>query len=112
MNCPYNFFLGRILNRFSKDVGAMDELLPRAMLEALQVLTMMFGILVMVVIVNYWMIIPAVVMLALFYIARGYYLRTAQNLKRLEGVGEIYLLTKACIKSTTALQSNFFQINN
>jgi ABC-type multidrug transport system fused ATPase/permease subunit len=28
---------GRILNRFSKDIGAIDELLPRAMLESIQV---------------------------------------------------------------------------
>lgn len=28
---------GRILNRFSKDMGAIDELLPRGMMEALQV---------------------------------------------------------------------------
>ena len=28
---------GRILNRFSKDIGAIDELLPRNMLESIQV---------------------------------------------------------------------------
>lgn len=28
---------GRILNRFSKDVGTMDEILPKTMLEAIQV---------------------------------------------------------------------------
>lgn len=28
---------GRILNRFSKDIGAIDELLPRSMLESIQV---------------------------------------------------------------------------
>jgi ABC-type multidrug transport system fused ATPase/permease subunit len=28
---------GRILNRFSKDIGAIDELLPRCMLESIQV---------------------------------------------------------------------------
>jgi ABC-type multidrug transport system fused ATPase/permease subunit len=28
---------GRILNRFSKDIGTIDELLPRCMLESIQV---------------------------------------------------------------------------
>jgi hypothetical protein len=28
---------GRILNRFSKDMGSIDELLPSAMIDALQV---------------------------------------------------------------------------
>nr|XP_046485751.1 ATP-binding cassette sub-family C member 4-like isoform X2 [Neodiprion pinetum] len=77
---------GRILNRFSKDVGAMDELLPRAMLETLQVFTVMLGILVMVSIVNPWTIIPMIFVAALFYFIRIYYLKTAQNIKRLEGI--------------------------
>lgn len=28
---------GRILNRFSKDMGAIDEVLPRGMMDAIQV---------------------------------------------------------------------------
>jgi hypothetical protein len=31
------FFPGRVLNRFSKDMGAVDEQLPKAMLETIQV---------------------------------------------------------------------------
>lgn len=38
---PMSFFhanpSGRILNRFSKDMGSVDELLPQAMLDCLQV---------------------------------------------------------------------------
>jgi hypothetical protein len=30
-------FSGRVLNRFSKDMGAVDEQLPKAMLETIQV---------------------------------------------------------------------------
>ncbi|XP_046746888.1 ATP-binding cassette sub-family C member 4-like [Diprion similis] len=77
---------GRILNRFSKDVGAMDELLPKAMLEALQIFTVMLGILVMVAVVNQWMLIPTIIMAVIFYTIRVYYLKTAQDIKRLEGI--------------------------
>lgn len=66
----------------------MDELLPRAMLEALQILTIMAGILVMVILVNYWMAIPAVALLVIFYGMRIFYLKTAQGIKRLEGIGK------------------------
>lgn len=41
---PMRFFhvnpSGRILNRFSKDMGAVDEVLPMAMLDVLQVCTL------------------------------------------------------------------------
>lgn len=77
---------GRILNRFSKDMGAVDELLPRAMLEAIQIFMVMSGILIMVFIVSPIMIVPAVFLAGAFYFIRKIYLATAQDVKRLEGI--------------------------
>lgn len=82
------------MNRFSKDVGAMDETLPRVMLEAIQIFLIISGVLVMVMIVNHWMLIPMAVLAVLFYYLRLLYLRTAQNIKRLESVGKYAVLRK------------------
>lgn len=69
-------------------MGAMDELLPRATLDAIQIFLVMMGILVMNFIVTPWMVIPAVILGALFYYFRSVYLSTAQDVKRLEGVSK------------------------
>nr|CAD7572757.1 unnamed protein product [Timema californicum] len=77
---------GRVLNRFSKDMGAIDELLPILMLEVIQIFLVMSGILTMVSIVNYMLIIPMLCVAPIYYKIRSIYLCTAQDIKRLEGV--------------------------
>lgn len=76
------------MNRFSKDVGTMDEVLPKIMLEGLQMIFVICGILIMEMIINHWMLIPVVILSVLFTLLTKYYLSTAQNVKRLEGISK------------------------
>ncbi|GLG99917.1 Probable multidrug resistance-associated protein lethal(2)03659 [Gryllus bimaculatus] len=77
---------GRILNRFSKDMGAVDEILPQCMMDTFQIGLALLGIVVVVVVVNYWLIIPTVIMGIMFYLMRQFYLATSRSVKRLEGI--------------------------
>lgn len=77
---------GRILNRFSKDMGAIDELLPKAMLDAGQIILMMVGSLVVVCAINPIFLAPLAVIAFIFYWIRKVYLQTSKNVKRLEGM--------------------------
>ncbi|XP_011494146.1 PREDICTED: multidrug resistance-associated protein 4-like [Ceratosolen solmsi marchali] len=77
---------GRILNRFSKDMGAIDELLPKAILDSAQIILMMFGSLIVVSIINPIFLVPIIFIAFIFYWIRKIYLKTSKNIKRLEGM--------------------------
>ncbi|KAJ9591423.1 hypothetical protein L9F63_002029, partial [Diploptera punctata] len=77
---------GQILNRFTKDMGAIDELLPLTLQDSIQRMLMILGVVIIVSIINYWLLIPTVVMLLLFYLLRLYYGATSRSVKRLEGI--------------------------
>ncbi|CAH0557999.1 unnamed protein product [Brassicogethes aeneus] len=90
LKAPMRFFdtnpTGRILNRFSKDIGAIDELLPRVMIVALQITLVMIGILVNVSISNPHVIIAVIVLGILFILLMNCYIATTRAIKHIEGI--------------------------
>lgn len=103
---------GRILNRFSKDVGFLDDLLPLSFINYLfvsnfmcysctvyvqlikisllnfQLLTRFFAIILTAAAANYWILLPAALVMVIFLVLRWYYLKTARDVKRLEAIGK------------------------
>lgn len=77
---------GRILNRFSKDLGQVDEILPGVMMDVAQIFLAIFGIVVVLSIVNPWYLLATGFLSVIFYFMRSFYLNTSRDIKRLEAI--------------------------
>ncbi|KAE8625965.1 hypothetical protein XENTR_v10006453 [Xenopus tropicalis] len=88
LKAPVLFFdrnpIGRILNRFSKDIGHLDDLMPFTFLDFMQVLLQILGVIAVAVAVIPWILIPLLPLVIVFYFLRRYFLDTSRDIKRLE----------------------------
>jgi len=84
---------GRILNRFSKDMGQVDEILPAVMMDVIQIFLALAGIVIVIAIVNPLFLIPTVVLGIIFYQLRTFYLKTSRDVKRLEAISKCSFIT-------------------
>lgn len=75
---------GRVLNRFSKDMGQVDEILPSIMIDVIQIFLSLAGIIVVVAIVNPMFLLPTLIIGVIFYYLRCFYLKTSTVVKRME----------------------------
>ncbi|XP_077965941.1 ATP-binding cassette sub-family C member 4-like isoform X2 [Styela clava] len=89
LRAPIRFFdtnpAGRILNRFSKDMGQIDEILPIAFSDCLWILGVIVSVVILTSVVNYFVILVTIPLVIYFLWLRNYYLRTSRDIKRLEG---------------------------
>uniref|UniRef100_A0A3Q2PI33 Multidrug resistance-associated protein 4 n=1 Tax=Fundulus heteroclitus TaxID=8078 RepID=A0A3Q2PI33_FUNHE len=76
--------IGRILNRFSKDIGQMDSMLPITFVDFYQLFLQNVGVVAVAASVIPLILIPVVPLLLFFLYLRRYYLHTSRDIKRLE----------------------------
>ena len=90
LQAPVLFFdsnpVGRIMNRFSKDVGCMDEVLPKTFLRSVQVTLLLFASVIVPAVTNPWLLFLVVPIAVLAGLISRYYLKTSRELKRLESI--------------------------
>ncbi|XP_071947871.1 ATP-binding cassette sub-family C member 4-like [Antedon mediterranea] len=78
--------LGRILNRFTKDMGIMDDVLPQMSFDGIQIILLTFSIILVNCILNWYLVFITLPLLVLFYIMRRNGLPTLHDVKRWESV--------------------------
>lgn len=103
--------LGRILNRFGKDVDQVDMLLPIAMQDVLIIGTMVLGALVTICWIFPWLLITVVVSSTIFYIYQSQYKKSSRELKRLDAIAysPIYTLFVQTLGGNSTIRAFGFQ---
>ncbi|XP_075590754.1 ATP-binding cassette sub-family C member 4 isoform X2 [Dermatophagoides farinae] len=77
---------GRILNRFTKDLGIIDEMLPSTAYDLNLTFSQAIGVVITVSIVNWWLIFPAILLTIFVFFMRTIYIKSARDIKRFESL--------------------------
>ncbi|KAH0818467.1 hypothetical protein GEV33_004324 [Tenebrio molitor] len=80
-----NHSSGRVINRFSKDMGTIDEFIPMTLMEVTTLILSSVGASIVVIIVDFWMIIPSVMLSFVVYFYYAAFQYTIRKFRRMEG---------------------------
>ncbi|KAF7562107.1 hypothetical protein G7046_g2035 [Stylonectria norvegica] len=98
LRAPMSFFdttpLGRITNRFSRDVDVMDNNLTDALRMFFLTMGMVTSIFVLIIAYFYWFAVALVPLYTVFILAASYYRASAREVKRYESVLRSSLFAK------------------
>eukprot|EP01064_Diplonema_japonicum_P011192 TRINITY_DN1846_c0_g1_i1.p1 TRINITY_DN1846_c0_g1~~TRINITY_DN1846_c0_g1_i1.p1 ORF type:complete len:1292 (+),score=330.90 TRINITY_DN1846_c0_g1_i1:83-3877(+) len=99
--------LGRIINRFSADLGQIDEQLPVLFFDTLQMAFMVLGVMVLVCIAIPWIAIALPFLIGIFVWLRAYATSSLRELKRLDGVSRspVFAAFSANLNGITSIKA-------
>ena len=97
LRVPTRFFdmnqSGAIINRFSKDVGTLDDIVPLFMIQFISLFLSFMYYLITAIITQWIVIIPTVLLLILLMAFRHYYLRFSRQVKGIESAAKSPIFT-------------------
>ncbi|CAE8713287.1 unnamed protein product [Polarella glacialis] len=88
LRLPMSFYdttpLGRVLNRFSKDIYTIDEQLQSSLYSYLQVVIRVFATIIVIAVATPWFLAVIVPLLFVYKQTQSYYIPSSRQLKRIE----------------------------
>ncbi|KAK4879942.1 hypothetical protein RN001_008088 [Aquatica leii] len=103
---------GNVLNRFSRDLGVIDDYMPGIIFECINVILQVLAVFFVVSSVNLYFIIPSIIFATVLYFARRLYIPTGRSLRRLEGATRSPLIghLNATLEGLTTIRASQAQI--
>ncbi|GAM21228.1 hypothetical protein SAMD00019534_044030 [Acytostelium subglobosum LB1] len=90
LRAPMWFFdttpLGRILNRFTRDLDGVDNLIAAALSQYIVFFLFVLATIIIIAIVIPFLLVPMAPIVVLFYILQSFYRHTSRELQRLESI--------------------------
>eukprot|EP01038_Epipyxis_sp_PR26KG_P010939 gene10939-14688_t len=91
LSAPINLFfditpLGRIINRFSKDLDNVDSILPDIYLQTIQNIFVILGIIGICLVSSAYLVVLFIPIAIIFYFIYSYYIKSSRELKRLDSI--------------------------
>ena len=117
LQAPVLFFdanpVGRILNRFSKDIGGMDDLLPVEFLWASYLCLYVCSATILSAVTNVWLCFTCIPLILLFIYLAIYYLKSAREIRRLEALtcSPVYSLIADTVAGLEVIHSSKMEDN-
>jgi ATP-binding cassette subfamily C (CFTR/MRP) protein 4 len=81
------------MNRYSRDLGIIDDLLPPTAFDAIELLVNSIAIVILCTLMDYWILIPSFVLFIIFILIRRFFMETARRLKKVEGIARSPVLS-------------------
>ncbi|CAJ1953935.1 unnamed protein product [Cylindrotheca closterium] len=112
LRAPISFFdtnpLGRVLNRFSADVGSNDDMLPQTLLDFTVIFFMVMGTLVITVTVLPFTLLAMPVLFYYFWSVRKVFVTSTRELKRLEGLARspMFAMLSESLSGVATIRAN------
>lgn len=90
IRAPVSFFetnpIGRVLNRFTRDIAIIDQQIPRNMVDLNVGSLENLGVAIICILSSYWLAIPLIIILMISIPLREYFIRTSRSLFRLDSL--------------------------
>lgn len=108
---PMGFYdttpLGRIINRFSKDVYTVDEQIPQTVRSYVGTMARVTCVLLYIVVITPLFLLGLIPLVIFYYMAQKYYIKTSRELTRIESTARspIYALFSETLDGITTIRA-------